>query len=42
MQTALDLDEVTGPAYVSTGHLQPAERVDSLLAEACEAFAGTR
>ena len=38
MQTALDLDEVTGPAYVSTGHLPPAERVDTLLAEAYERF----
>lgn len=29
MHTPLDVDEVTGPAYVSTGHLPPAERVDT-------------
>jgi glutaminase len=34
MHTPLDIDEVTGPAFVSTGHLPPAERVDTLLAEA--------
>jgi glutaminase len=38
MPTRLDIDEVTGPAYVSTGHLPPAERVDTLLAEAYERF----
>jgi glutaminase len=38
MHTPLDIDEVTGPAYVSTGHLPPAERVDALLAEAYERF----
>ena len=38
MQTPLDIDEVIGPPYVSTGHLPPAERVDTLLAEACERF----
>jgi glutaminase len=38
MQTVLDLDEITGPVYVSTGHLPPAERVDTLLADACERF----
>src|SRR5271167_2305698 len=38
MRTPLDVDEVTGPAYVSTGHLPPAERVDTLLAEAYERF----
>ena len=37
MPTPLD-DEQTGPAYVSTGHLPPAERVDTLLAEAYERF----
>lgn len=38
MHIPLDIDEVTGPAYVSTGHLPPAERVDILLAEAYERF----
>jgi glutaminase len=38
MRTSLDIDEVTGAAYVSTGHLPPAERVDALLAEAYEHF----
>jgi glutaminase len=38
MQTPLDIDEETGPAYVSTGHLPPMERVDTLLAEAYERF----
>ena len=38
MHTPLDIDEVTGLAYVSTGHLPPAERVDTLLAEAYERF----
>jgi hypothetical protein len=38
MQTPLDSDEVNAPAYVSTGHLPPAERVDILLAEAYERF----
>jgi glutaminase len=38
MHTPLDIDEVPGPAYVSTGHLPPAERVDALLAEAYERF----
>jgi glutaminase len=38
MQTPLDIDGETGPAYVSTGHLPPAERVDTLLAEAYERF----
>src|SRR5271165_7569419 len=38
MNTALDIDETSGPAYVSTGHLPPAERVDMLLAEAYERF----
>jgi len=38
MQTSLNIDEVIGPPYVSTGHLPPAERVDSLLAEAYERF----
>src|SRR5215471_14990390 len=37
MQTSLDIDEVIGPPYVS-GHLPPAERVDTLLAEAYERF----
>ena len=31
MHTLLDMDEVSGPAFVSTGHLPPAERVDTLL-----------
>ena len=38
MHTPLDFDEGTGPAYVSTGHLPPAERVDTLLSEAYELF----
>jgi glutaminase len=38
MHTPLDIDEVTGPAYISTGHLPPAERVDTLLAEAYGRF----
>jgi glutaminase len=38
MQTPLDIDELTEPGYVSTGHLPPAERVDTLLAEAYERF----
>jgi glutaminase len=38
MATALDIDEISGPTYVSTGHLPPAERVDTLLAEAYERF----
>jgi hypothetical protein len=35
MHTSLDIDEANGPAYVSTGHLPPAERVDTLPVEAC-------
>ena len=38
MRTPLDNDEQTELAYVSTGHLPPAERVDTLLAEAYERF----
>ena len=38
MHTLLDMDEVSGPAFVSTGHLPPAERVDTLLGEAYERF----
>jgi glutaminase len=38
MHTPLDIDEVAGSAYVSTGHLPPAERVDTLLVEAYERF----
>jgi glutaminase len=38
MHTPLDIDEGTGPAYISTGHLPPAERVDTLLAEAYGRF----
>jgi glutaminase len=38
MHTPVDIDEVTGPAFVSTGHLPPAERVDKLLAEAYARF----
>jgi glutaminase len=38
MHTSLDLDEAAGPSYVSTGHLPPAERVDTLLAEAYARF----
>jgi glutaminase len=38
MHTPREIDQVTGPAYVSTGHLPPAERVDRLLAEAYERF----
>ena len=38
MHTPHDFDEGTGPAYVSTGHLPPAERVDALLSEAYELF----
>ena len=38
MQTPLDIDEVIGAPYVSTGHLPPAERADTLLAEASERF----
>jgi hypothetical protein len=38
MPTPIDIDEISGPAYVSTGHLPPAERVDTLLAEAYERF----
>jgi len=38
MATALDIDDISGPTYVSTGHLPPAERVDTLLAEAYERF----
>jgi glutaminase len=38
MHTPVEIDEVTGPAFVSTGHLPPAERVDKLLAEAYEQF----
>ena len=35
---ANEIDEVTGPAFVSTGRLPPAERVDMLLAEAYARF----
>jgi glutaminase len=38
MHTLLDMDEVSGPAFVSTGHLPPAERVDTLLGETYERF----
>jgi glutaminase len=38
MSTPLDIDEAGGPAFVSTGHLPPAARVDTLLAEAYERF----
>jgi glutaminase len=38
MYTPLDIDEATGLGFVSTGHLPPAERVDTLLAEAYERF----
>jgi glutaminase len=38
MPMRFDIDGVSGPAYVSTGHLPPAEQVDTLLAEAYERF----
>src|SRR5271157_5146748 len=38
MHAPLDSDEAGGFSYVSTGHLPPAERVDTLLAEAYEWF----
>jgi glutaminase len=38
MRTPLDSDDESGPTFVSTGHLPPAERVDTLLAEAHERF----
>jgi glutaminase len=38
MRTPFDVDEAAGASYVSTGHLPPAERVDTLLAEAYERF----
>jgi glutaminase len=38
MRTPLDIDVPAGAAYVSTGHLPPAERIDTLLAEAYEQF----
>jgi glutaminase len=38
MPKSLDPDQAVGRFYVSTGHLPPAERVDTLLAEAYERF----
>ena len=38
MRTRLPRDEAAGPAPVSTGHLPPAERVGTLVAEAYERY----
>src|SRR5690242_18205537 len=38
MATHLESEGPTGPAYVDTGHLPPAERVRALVAEAYEQF----
>ena len=38
MHTPLNSDDAAEPSYVSTGHLPPGERVDTLLAEAYERF----
>ena len=38
MPTRSEIDEAAGPAYVSTGHLPPPERVRALAAEAHERF----
>jgi glutaminase len=36
MRTPFNSDDAAEPSYVSTGHLPPGERVDTLLAEAYE------